>query len=66
MMRAFGPDDLPRIKIVKEAHPSVSNFKRTHVQVFLGRCFPEDYPLEDFPVGGWTVRYTADELRPPE
>lgn len=65
MLRAFGPDDLPRIKIVEREHPQVLNFRRAHLQVFLGRCFPEDSPLEEFPVGGWKLVFTADELEPP-
>ena len=57
MMIATSPDDLPRIKIVREEHPSVRNFYRNHVQVFLGHAIPpykdsDCPPIEDFMVGG--------------
>jgi len=55
MMRLVGPDDSPRITIIERAHPSLENFKRYYWQVFLGHCVPEDWPLEEWPHGGWVL-----------
>jgi hypothetical protein len=60
MMRAVGPDDSPRMKIVARAHPKLVSFKRYWCQVFLGRRFPEEWPLEEWPRGGWVLHIPAD------
>lgn len=65
MMRLTGPDDPPRISIVERKHPTMPNFRHVYVQVFLGQFFPEARPLEEFPVFGWKLTLTADQVRSP-
>ena len=70
MMHAMGPDDVARIKILRERHPSIANFYRYRWQVFLGHAIPpskdSDWPpIEEYPHGGWVLGFTADQLRPP-
>jgi hypothetical protein len=68
MMLSMSPDDLPRIRISRQEHPSVKNFYREYVQVFLGHAIPPSQdsdwpPIEEFTVGGWKLGFTADEVR---
>ena len=68
-MLSTSPNDLPRIKIAREEHPSIKNFYRDHVQVFLGHAIPpsrdSDWPpIEEFTVGGWKLGFPADQLSP--
>jgi hypothetical protein len=64
-MRFISPDDVPRIKIIDRPNQHVPEFHRSYVQIFLGHCIPEDWPFEEFAVGGWKLRAPAEELRPP-
>jgi hypothetical protein len=61
MIRAVSPDDSPRIKIIERSHPYLPNFKHYYRQVFLGRCVPEDRPLEEWPQGGWILRIPPEQ-----
>ena len=68
MMNAMGPDDLPRISIVRRAHPRVANFYRDYWQAFVGHAIPpskdSDWPpVEEYAYGGWKLGFMVDQLR---
>jgi hypothetical protein len=69
MMHAMGPDDLPRIRIVRHEHPWIANFYRDHWQVFIGHAIPlskdSDWPpTEEYIHDGWKLGFTANQLKP--
>lgn len=68
MMYVTSPNDLPRIKIVRHAHPSIAHFYRDSWQVFVGHAVlpskDSDWPpVEEYLHGGWRLGFTDDELR---